>query len=262
MTDTMTQTKNPTYAPGTPIWVDLGSPDLEASTRFYGQLFGWQPKDMGEAFGHYTMFFQDGKRVAAVGPLMSPTQPTAWSTYMLTTNAEDAAKKVTAAGGTVVSPPMAVMDEGTFAVFADPTGAVFSVWQPAKNNGAELFNTPNSMGWTELATRDMAAAKAFYTKVFPWTAKTNDMGGGQEYTEWHIDGRAIGGGMLMGSMYPPNTPAHWLVYFVVANTDATIKRAQELGAKLTAPAMDIPQGRLAVLNDPQGAAFAVMQLNK
>jgi predicted enzyme related to lactoylglutathione lyase len=262
MTDTMTQTKNPTYAPGTPIWVDLGSPDLAASTRFYGQLFGWQAKDMGEEMGHYTMFLQDGKRVAAVGPLMAAGQPTAWSTYMLTASAEETAKKVTAAGGTVVSPPMAVMEEGTFAVLADPTGAVFSVWQAGKTSGAELFNKPTSLGWTELATRDIAAAKAFYTKVFPWTAKTSDMGGGQEYTEWQMDGRSIGGGMQMGSMYPPNVPSNWLVYFVVANTDNTVKRAQELGAKLMTPAMDIPQGRLAVLNDPQGAAFAVIQLNQ
>jgi predicted enzyme related to lactoylglutathione lyase len=139
---------------------------------------------------------------------------------------------------------------------------VFSVWQSGKTNGAELFNQPTSMGWTELATRDMAAAKGFYTKVFPWTAKTNDMGGAQEYTEWLIDGRSIGGSMTMGSMYPANVPAHWLVYFVVADTDATVKRAQELGAKLTAPAIDIPQGRMAVLTDPQGAAFAVIKLNQ
>ena len=77
------------------------------------------------------------------------------------------------------------------AVFADPTGAAFAVWQPAKMKGAELVNKPNSMGWNELATRDMGAATAFYTKVFPWTTKTNDMPGGGQYTEWLIDGRTL-----------------------------------------------------------------------
>ncbi len=262
MTETMTQTKTPTFAPGTPIWVDLGTPDLAASTRFYSQLFGWQGEDTGEQTGHYTMMRQDGKSVAAIGPLMSPGQPTAWTTYISTTNAEETAKKVTEAGGQVLSPPMQVMEEGSMAVFADPTGAAFAVWQPNHMKGADLVNKPNSLGWNELATRDIDAAKAFYTKVFPWTAKTIDMGGGQQYTEWLLDGKSIGGGMNMGSMQPPSVPAHWLVYFVVANTDETLKKAQELGAKVMSPAMDIPQGRMAVLSDPQGAAFAVIALSQ
>jgi predicted enzyme related to lactoylglutathione lyase len=193
---------------------------------------------------------------------MSPGQPTAWTTYISTSNAEETAKKVTAAGGQVVSPPMQVMDQGSMAVFADPTGAAFAVWQPDKMKGAELVNKPNSLGWNELATRDINAATAFYTKVFPWTVKTADMGGGQQYTEWLLDGKSIGGGMQMGSMNPPNLPSNWLVYFVVANTDDTLKKAQELGAKVMSPAMDIPQGRMAVLTDPQGATFAVIALSQ
>ena len=262
MTDTQTATKTPTYAPGTPLWIDLGSPDLAASTRFYSQLFGWQAEDMGEAVGHYTMMRQDGRAVAAIAPLMAPGQPTAWTTYVSTPNAEETARKVTEAGGKVLSPPMQVMEEGTMAVFQDPTGAAFAVWQPNKMKGAELVNTPNSFGWNELATRDMQAATAFYLKVFPWTAKASPMPDGSQYTEWQIDGRSIAGAMTMGTMYPPNVPAHWLVYFVVANTDQTIQRAQELGGQVIAPAVDIPQGRMAVLRDPQGAAFAIITLSQ
>jgi predicted enzyme related to lactoylglutathione lyase len=262
MTDTISETKTPIHAPGTPIWVDLSSADVEASARFYGQLFGWQAEDLGEEAGHYTMLRQDGKMVAAVGPLQNPQQPPAWSTYMSTENADDTAKKVTEAGGKVLVAPFPVMDQGTMGVFADPGGAVFSVWQPAVMMGAELFNKPNSLGWNELATRDIDAAKDFYTRVFNWTALTHGTGGDQQYTEWQIDGRSIGGGMNMSAMYPPNVPPHWLVYFVVANTDDIVKGAQELGGKVMAPAMDIPQGRIAVLGDPQGAAFAVIQLSQ
>jgi uncharacterized protein len=250
----------PTYAPGTPLWIDLGSPDLPGSARFYSELFGWQAEDQGEEMGHYTMFRQDGKSVAAVAPLMSPQQPTAWSTYISTTNAEETAKKVTDAGGQVVSPPMQIMEEGTMAVCIDPTGAAFGLWQPNRMTGADLVNVPVSLSWNELATRDMGAAKTFYTKVFPWTAKSNPMPDGSEYVEWQIDGKSIGGGMQMGAQMPAQVPPHWLVYFAVANTDNTLKRAQELGAKVMMPAMDIPQGRFGVLTDPQGAAFAVIQI--
>jgi len=242
------------------VWVDLGTPDVGASSRFYGELFGWQAQDLGEQMGHYTMFSQDGKSVAAAAPLMSPQQPTAWTTYISTSNAEETARKVTAAGGTVIAAPMAVMDQGTMAVFADSGGGAFAIWQPAAMTGAQLVNVPNSLSWNELATRDIAAAKRFYTAVFPWTAKSNAMPDGSEYVEWQIDGRSIGGGMQMGAQFPPQVPPHWLVYFAVANTDNIVKRAQELGGKSTVPAMDIPQGRFAVLADPQGAAFAVIQL--
>ncbi len=262
MTDTMSATTRQTHAPGSPIWVDMGTRDLEASTRFYTQLFGWQPEDMGEAMGHYTMVRQNGKTVAAISPLMDPKQPTAWTTYFSTTDAEATARKVTEAGGQVLSPPMTVMGEGTMAVFADPGGALFAVWQPANMKGADLFNEPNSLGWNELASRDMAAATPFYTKVFGWTPHTSDMGGGQQYTEWQIDGKSIGGGMQIGAMIPASVPPHWLVYFVVADTDDTVKRAQELGGQVMSPPTDIPQGRMAVLADPQGATFAVIKMGQ
>lgn len=250
----------PTYAPGTPSWVDHTSPDVQASARFYGQLFGWQAEDMGEEAGHYTIFRSNGKQVAATTPPMQPGTPSVWSTYVATANAAETAKKVSDAGGQVMVAPFQVMDQGSMAVFVDPAGAVFCVWQPAAHKGAELVNAPVSFSWNELATRDMNAAKSFYSKVFGWTPKGNPMPGGGEYVEWQLNGKSIAGGQTMGPQYPPDVPPHWLVYFTVQNTDDTVKRAQELGGKLMAPAMNIPQGRMAVLTDPFGAAFAVIQL--
>ena len=100
----MTQTQTPpTYAPGTPLWVDHGSPDVKGAARFYGQLFGWQVEDMGEQAGNYHMFRQDGKAVAATSPLMNENQPTAWTSYVATDNAKETAKKVTEALGVLRS---------------------------------------------------------------------------------------------------------------------------------------------------------------
>jgi predicted enzyme related to lactoylglutathione lyase len=242
------------------MWVDLGSPDVPASARFYGQLFGWDSEDMGEEVGHYTMFRYNGKMVGAVGPIMNPNQPTAWATYVATASAEETAKKITDAGGTVLMAPMQVMDQGSMGVFADPSGAVFSVWQPGAHKGAELVNQPVSFSWNELATRDMNAAKDFYPKVFGWAPKSNPMPDGGEYVEWQLAGRSIAGGQSMGSMYPPNVPPHWLVYFTVQNTDDTIKRAQELGGSVISGPFDIPQGRMAVVADQHGASFAVIAM--
>jgi hypothetical protein len=240
------------------VWVDLGSPDPQASARFYGQLFGWQAEDLGEAAGHYTMFRHDGKQVAAVGGLMSPGQPTVWSTYVAVSDAADTARRVTEAGGQVLAPPFAVMEEGTMAVFMDPSGAAFSVWQPARMQGAEKFNEPVSLSWNELQTRDPETAKAFYPKVFGWGVESlaNPMG---EYIMWQVNGKPVGGGMAMGPNIPPQVPPHWLVYFSVANTDDVIKRAKELGGSVMSGPHESPQGPFAVIVDPQGATFAVIQ---
>ena len=260
MTQTSGATATPTYAPGTPMWVDHTSPDVAAAARFYGQLFGWQSQDMGEEAGHYTIFRSNGKMVAATSMPMQPGIPPVWSTYIATANAEETAKKVADAGGQTMMAPFQVMDQGTMGVFADPTGAVFCIWQPAGHKGAELVNEPGSFSWNELETRDIEAAKTFYNKVFGWTTKSNPMPGGGEYVEWQLGGRSIGGGQAMGANFPAQVPPHWLVYFSVSNTDETVKKAQELGGKVMGAVMDIPQGRMAVLSDPWGAPFAVIAL--
>ncbi|MBV9899026.1 MAG: VOC family protein [Chloroflexi bacterium] len=261
MTETSSATATPTYAPGTPMWIDHTSKDVQAAAKFYGQLFGWQAQDMGEEAGHYTMFTLNGKQVAATTPPMSPDAPPAWTTYIATDNAAATAEKVKAAGGQVLVEPFAVMDQGSMGVFVDPTGAVFCVWQAAAHKGAEIANQPGSFCWNELETRDLPKAKDFYSKVFGYGLHANAMPGGGEYVELQVNGRSVAGAQDMSSMQPAQVPPHWLVYFAVANTDDTVKKAQQLGGKVMSPAMDIPQGRMAVLTDPEGAAFAIIQLS-
>ncbi|MDQ3811487.1 MAG: VOC family protein [Chloroflexota bacterium] len=251
----------PNYAPGTPLWVDLSTPDVQASARFYGELFGWDAEDLGEQAGHYHMFRKNGKMVAAAGPQADPQQPPAWSTYVATSNATETAQKVREAGGRIIVEPMDVMDQGRMAVFQDPTGAFFSVWQPDKHRGAELANAPGSFTWNELSTRDMDAAKAFYTRVFSWGVKDNEMAPGMSYTEWQVNGRSVAGGMPMPPNMPADVPPHWLVYFAVDDVDSAVDRVQQLGGRVMMPAMDSPAGRFAVVSDPHGAVFAVIKLS-
>src|SRR3954470_3527687 len=134
---------------GTPIWVDLGTPDVDAAVDFYGGLFGWQADEAGDPAetGGYRMFRNADRAVAGVGPLQSDQQPPLWTTYIATEDADETARKVQGAGGTVLMPPFDVLDAGRMAIFADPAGAVFGVWQPGQHTGAELFNEPVSLTW-------------------------------------------------------------------------------------------------------------------
>jgi predicted enzyme related to lactoylglutathione lyase len=267
------------YIPGVPCWVDTSQPDPEAAVDFYRGLFGWEFEDVmpPDAEAKYFIARLRGGDVAAVGSIPEGAPPLAlWNTYVAVDSADDAASKVRDAGGAVMMEPFDVMDAGRMAVFADPEGAAFLVWQAKQMQGAQVVNEAGSLNFNGLATRDVERAKSFYGSVFGWT--TLDVGGGAEM--WTLPGYgdylerdnpdlrklvAEAGGPpgfedVVASIDPltldqADTPAHWSVTFAVDDADATAAKATELGAKLVVPPMDAPWVRTAVIQDPQGATF-------
>ncbi len=243
-----------THPPGTPTWVDLSTTDVDAGRAFYQKLFGWTNDDpAAPEYGGYSMFRMDGKLVGGSGPVMDGGHPN-WTTYVRTADAAETAQKVRDAGGEVAVEPMQIMTSGTMAIFKDPTGAYFGVWQNADHTGAELFNAPGALTWNELGTRDVEAAKRFYGAVFGWTAKADN-----NYVQWQLGDKTVAGCDDMNArQMPESIPAHWLVYFAVTSADESTEKVKELGGTVNMPPMDIPgMGRFAVVADPQGAVFAV-----
>ncbi len=253
----------PEYAPGTPSWVELSSPDVEGSAAFYRDLLGWTATSPGpvEETGGYRMFQQGGRSVGGLMGHMQEGQPTAWLTYISVADADETAERVKAAGGGVIVEPMDVMEIGRMAFFTDPAGAAFGVWQPKSFTGADVVNEPGSFCWNEVLTRDPDAGKAFYPAVFGWDPRRPEFEGAPEsYTVWELNGRPVGGMMEMrDEWFPAEVPPHWGVVFAVEDVDATVAKARELGATVTNGPMDMPIGRFAGLVDPQGASFTVMQ---
>ena len=250
------------YLPGTPCWVDLATTDPTAAKDFYGPLLAWtydeQPTD--DAANPYTLAFVNGQVVAglmAQSPdLRAAGAPPVWSTYVSVADADATAGLIERAGGTVMAKPFDVMDAGRMSVAADPTGAVICTWQAKNHIGATLVNEPGSFSWNELVTPDIDRAAAFYREVFGWDAHTEQMGP-MHYTEFRLAGQPIAGGQPPPM---PGIPPSWFVYFTVSDTDATVADATARGGQVLSPPMDIPPGRFAVLTDPQGAAFNVIQL--
>jgi uncharacterized protein len=253
-----------TYAPGTPSWVDLGTPDLDASVDFYAALFGWDvpESENAEQTGGYRQAMLGDKPTAGMMPLMQEGQPPAWSTYISVEDADATAAAVKEAGGSVFAEPMDVMDLGRMAIFADPTGAVFGVWQPGTFPGAGLVNEPGAISWNELNTRDLAAAKSFYGAVFGWTFEEVAMEGMGSYTTINLGGNPVGGVLNMAERgVPVEVPAHWQVYFAVEDADAAVVQAKQRGGSVMVEPIDIPAGRFSILVDPHGASFAVIALS-
>jgi predicted enzyme related to lactoylglutathione lyase len=213
-----------------------------------------------EQTGGYRRATKDGADVAGMMPLMQEGQPPAWTSYISVEDADATAAAVKEAGGAVYAEPMEVMDLGKMAIFADPTGAVFGVWQPGTFPGAGLVNEPGALAWNELGTRDPDAAKAFYGAVFGWGFRDSDMGEMGTYTEWLNGEDSIGGMMDVSGRLPDEIPAHWLVYFAVESTDAALETVKSSGGGVSFGPIDIPAGRFAIVTDPHGAAFAVIQM--
>jgi predicted enzyme related to lactoylglutathione lyase len=246
------------HQPGTASWVDIGT-DVESAKRFYGSLFGWGAMDAGppEETGGYGFFTKDGRMVAGYGPQQNPGPP-AWSVYIAVADADDAARKIGDAGGKVVVGPMDVMGAGRMAVFQDPGGAFFSIWQPGEHKGAEVLRETGAMSWVELNTRGLDAAKQFYPAVFGWTIQTHE--GEMPYSELHLGSENVGGMMSMPPQVPAGVPSHWLVYFGVDDVDGSAGRVADLGGTVMAGPMDFPGGRFAVVADPKGAAFGLLRM--
>ncbi len=145
------------YIPGVPCWVDTSQPDPEAAVAFYSGLFGWEFEDVMPpgSEGKYFIARIRGGDVAAVGSIPEAAPPAAtWNTYVWVESADETASKVRDAGGGVVMEPFDVMDAGRMAVFTDPEGAAFCVWQAKEMKGARIVNEHGSLNFNDLNTRD------------------------------------------------------------------------------------------------------------
>jgi uncharacterized protein len=245
------------YAPGTFSWTDLTTTDQDAAKQYYGQLFGWTAIDnpVGQDMV-YSMMQIDGKDVAAISP--QPQQqreagvPPAWNSYVTVESADAAADKAKGLGATVHAPAFDVMDVGRMAVIQDPQGAFFEVWEPKAHIGASLVTAPGALSWNELATTDLDASAEFYRELFGWQIEPFE-GSPMPYMVIQNKGRG-NGGMRPAS---ENEPSYWLVYFGTDDIDAGLRKAADLGGTNLAGPMDIGAGKIGIVQDPQGAVFAL-----
>ena len=250
------------YEQGTPSWIELMTPDQGAAQTFYGGLFGWSfdDHDMGE-MGHYFIPKVQGDEIGGIsGPMPGMEgHPAFWGVYLAVDDVDAATAKVEPAGGKVEAGPFDVNTNGRMSAIQDPTGVRVGLWQARDTIGTQRANEPGTPTWNECVTGDVKAAVGFYSAVLGMGSEDMDMGEAGNYTILtNAEGRQIGGCMDLG-MFPEGTPPHWNVYFNVEDVDASVAKAEELGAKSAVPAMDVPGvGRMAMVGDPQGAMFWMM----
>jgi len=246
-------TRNTPWPAGTPCWVDYGAADIGAARDFYGRLLGWEFEGGDPEYGGYLNAHRNGQPAAGMGPLMNPDDSPSWTTYFATDDAQETAARIREAGGTVVVEPMEVGPMGTMTIALDPQGNPFGLWQSGTHTGFRIYNEPGSLVWNEAAVDDPEAARRFYSAVFGFGF--DEVPGAGGYTTFATGGNPLGG---LGG-HQPGSPKGWTVCFSVASTDEAVATVESAGGKVTMAPTDTEFGRFAVVEDPWGAAFSVMQ---
>jgi hypothetical protein len=237
-------------------WIELGTSDQNGAKQFYGSLLGWNFEDhsMGPQ-GVYTMFKLDGKDLGGCYAVsMMPGVPPHWGIFISVEDVDRASARAGELGGKIVRPAFDVGPYGRMAVIQDPAGAHLSAWQPKTHMGMGITGENGAFCWADLLAEDPGRVKTFYEGVFGWSLEPGKDASGYIHIK--------NGGDYIGGMRekPPQAPPHWMIYFQTADCGASTAKAKELGAKIYVEPMDIPgAGRFAVLDDPQGAGFALFQ---
>lgn len=254
----------PTYRHGQFCWHEIATRDAAAAKAFYSSLFGYTMQDTpvpGEE-GTYTMVRLGDGEVGGLYEMAGPQfegVPAHWMPYVWVDDVDASAAKVESLGGKVMMAPMEIPQVGRMAVAADPAGAAFCLYHGGEHPGAAHVGLADgAVGWNELATPDAAAAAEFYSELFGWSPRRQDVGE-SVYTRFFAGETPAGGMLEMTGDDWEGIPPHWMPYLNVDDCEGCVSRAESLGGDIQVRATAVEHvGSFAVLKDPAGAVFSIM----
>lgn len=251
-----------TYRHGKHTWRENRTADPNGNKDWYGKLLGWQitGQDMGDFV--YNMFSVNGNALGGFAQLTEDQKkmgaPPHWLTYVSVADVDATSAVVTEAGGQIYAAPFDVPGVGRICVVADDQGAVFALYKGLTEDPEANAPPPphGDVWWAELMTKDVAAAKTFYSKVLGWGVQSMEMPTGEYVVFLQGEDASCGCVALPEAV---QAPPHWGVYFAVDDVDATLAAAVESGGTAHTEMMEAPGvGRFAMVGDPQGAAFGII----
>ncbi len=242
-------------APGTPCWVSLMVHRLDTTEDFYRGLFGWVFEEGPRALGPYRLARLDGGQVAGIGA-MAPDRrlPVDWTPYLATDDADAASELVRCCGGTVGVGPLDADAAGRKAICSDPAGAVFGLWQPRRHTGVERHGRPGTPVWNDLLVAEPTMVAKFYELVFGYDVRAEG-----DVATLYVQGRPVASICGADEEVLREAGPRWTTHFEVADVDAAVTRAEELGGRRVREPHDTPAGRMAEVADLEGARFTVVR---
>lgn len=251
------------YQHGQFAWVDLTARDTDEARDFYHRLFGWECVDLDPSGGPLAAQFElEGMSVAgldAMDPaLRDRRQPAHWNSYINVDDIQAICERATQLGAVLTVSPRQVRDAGWQAFLRDPTGASVGLWQKNQRFGAAIHQDFHSFCWNELWTRDLEGARNFYGQLLGWEFSEYPSNMGPYYVV--RNGQEETSGLMQIDQRWGDMPPCWMVYFAVKSVDMSVDRLRQLGGYVVIHPFDIEEGRLAVVADPQGAPFELVEM--
>lgn len=247
---------------GKVIWADLVTPDLAGAKRFYGALLGWSFNDIHTGESDYSVALLDGRPVGGLfqhAMKAGEQHQPAWLTFISVRDVAETQRTILAHGGKLLAPARIYADRGRQAVFADPQGAIFAVLQSSSGDPQDLLAAPGEWIWSSVITRDPDQDAAFYQDVFGYEVFDLAADDGATHVVLSSDdyARASVNPLPAGSA---KRHPHWLNFIRVVSASDTAAKVEALGGRvLVQPFLDRHGGQVAVVADPAGAPFGLLE---
>ncbi|MHA3703491.1 VOC family protein [Jatrophihabitans sp. YIM 134969] len=250
----MTHRSSP-WPHGAPCWVTLATADEQRARAFYGEVLGWDFQDVGPRQHDWTLAEVDGRVVAGIGAIREDAT-SSWLLSFAVDDVDAAAAAVVNGNGQVLQPPHDVLaGAGRAAVARDPGGLRFGMLQAGEFAGVDLVNRPGAVVWEDGGSDDPEASRAFAATVLGWSY-TAEPRVGADYAMFGPAGDPQPWGGL--GARSGDEPAEWTVWFGVESVDGAVDVVIGRGGGVLSGPDDTPWGRLARVQDPDGATFGLL----
>jgi hypothetical protein len=250
------------YHRGKLIWIDLMTADLAGSKKFYGELFGWEFPALGQDADGYAIAYKDGEAVAGMAarePKPDQARQSRWIAYMSVADVPSAVKRVVEQGGQVLIAPKNLPDRGEMTILADPDGAPFGLINAAGGDPADFLPVVGDWIWALYQSPDAASAAAFYQGLGNYEVVSHGLLGQAPHYLFVADGYARASVAEIPAERSGMQP-DWLYFVRVSSVADSLAQVVKLGGRiLMHPKPDVLDGRLAIVVDPAGAAFGMME---
>ncbi len=247
---------------GKVVFEELVTPDLAAAKQFYQGLFGWSFRDVQEHGVNYVQAYLDGRVVAGLVHKPMPAgeqKQSAWLSFIAVRDVDAAKKTATEHGAKVLREPHDLPNRGREAVFADPQGAVFAVLASSSGDPADLLAEPGEWIWSSLHTTDPDTDAAFYQAVFDYEVFEQPSSPGAQHLTFATDNYARASANSLPADAAKALP-RWISYIRVDDAVKMAAKVTQLGGRvLVEPREDRHGGKIAIVSDPGGARFGLME---
>jgi hypothetical protein len=244
------------------VWFDLFTHDLQSTSRFYEALFGWSFKETNSTGKIVKTILRDGVPIANAVYIKQEdpkVNGSRWLSYISVEDVDRAAKVAVKNKGSVYLQPRDLKNRGRIAVVNDPQGAIFGLVTATGGDPLDSDFLVNQFLGSELWTKNPDDALKFYNMLAGYEQKLIDIKADLKYRRLVVNDRFCGG--LMKLPWDDVEPA-WIPYVSVENTLETVEKATKLGGKIIIEKDSaVQEGSIAIIADPSGAVFAIIQMS-